>query len=94
MTAAAYAYADSGGKSPEIRLLRYIDRFGVKAVLGKDVLSFREMRRMLHAEAIARAYFSRSRQDAAEWVKDNPEMNIALREAQLLAEEMGLEGDE
>lgn len=92
MTAAAYAYADSGGKSQEIRLLRYIDRFGVKAVMGRDTLTAREIRWMLHAEAISKAYFARSRQDAAEWVKENPEMNVALREAQLLAEE--LENDE
>lgn len=86
MTAAAYRHADGGNYSPEIRLLQYIDRFGVEAVMGRKTLSAGEMRRMIHAENIQRAYVKRNIADAAEWVKENPEMSELLRKAQLMVE--------
>jgi len=86
VTAAAYIHADGGNYSPEIRLLQYIDRFGVEAVTGRRTLYAYEMRRMIHAENVARAYNERNQGNAAEWVKDNPEMNIILFEAQKMAE--------
>ena len=87
MTAAAYRYADGGNYSPEIRLLQYIDRFGVEAVMGRKTLYAGEMRRMIHAENLANAYKERSRGNAAEWVKENPEMNKILRDAQRMVED-------
>ena len=87
MTAAAYNYADGGKSSPEVRLLSYIDRFGVEAVMGRKVLYAHEMRRMIHAESIVRAYKERSTANAADWVKDNPGMAKLLREAQRMAED-------
>jgi len=86
VTAAAFAHADGGHSSPEIRLLQYIDRFGVEAVMGRKILYAHEMRRMIHAENVSRAYHARNRSDAAEWVKENPEMNKLLYDAQMLAE--------
>ena len=87
MTAAAYRYADGGNTSPEVRLLSYIDRFGVEAVMGRKTLYAGEMRRMIHAESIVRAYKERSRANAADWVKENPEMSDILREAQRMVED-------
>ena len=87
MTAAAYIHASGGRYSPEIRLLQYIDRFGVEAVMGRKTLFAREMRRMIHAENLVKAYNERNRSDAPTWVKDNPEMNKLLYEAQRLAEQ-------
>ena len=89
MTAAAYRHADGGKHSPEIRILQYIDRFGVEAVMGRKTLFDHEMRRMIHAENVARAYRERLGGNAAEWVKENPEMNKMLYEAQKLAEQDG-----
>lgn len=87
MTADAYRYADGGGHSNEIQLLRYIDRFGVEAVTGKKVLSAGELKRMLYAEGIVYAYQDRSRGNAAEWVKENPGMNKLLYDAQRMVED-------
>ena len=89
MTAAAYRHADGGKHSPEIRLLQYIDRFGVEAVMGRKTLFAGEMRQMIHAENVVRAYRERLDGNAAEWVKDNPEMNKLLYEAQKLMEQDG-----
>ena len=57
--------------------------------MGKAVLSAGEMRRMIHAEGVVNAYHSRTSGNAAEWVKENPEMNEMLYEAQKLAEHDG-----
>jgi len=54
--------------------------------MGRKTLSAGEMRRMIHAENIQRAYYARSKGNAAEWVKDNPEMNKLLFEAQKITE--------
>lgn len=55
-------------------MLRLIDRFGVRAVLGRDTLGAGEMRRMLTAERVVRAYRDRAgAANWAEWAKDNPD---------------------
>jgi len=41
-------------------MLDYVDRFGVKAVTGKDVLGMKEMREMIIAENIRKAFWSRA----------------------------------
>jgi hypothetical protein len=79
--ALAYAYASEGANSPEINELQLIDRFGLKAVTGRDVFYFGEMRRMVRAENIVVAYQNRKRaKNWAEWSTSNP------REAEILAE--------
>lgn len=84
MTAAAYRYASREGElPPELDTLRLIDRFGVRAVLGRDVLSLGEMRRMLSAEVVLTAYRARSRaENWAKWADDNPELAGALGQAE------------
>ena len=65
--------------------LSYVDRFGVRAVYGRDELSFSEIQRFLVAENIYNAYMTRkAADDWAKWATDNP---IA---AKLLAEVEGL----
>ena len=54
--------------------------------MGRKTLFAGEMRRMIHAENLVKAYHERNRSDAPTWVKDNPEMNKLLYEAQRLAE--------
>lgn len=86
MTAAAYRHADGGKYSSQIRLLQYIDRFGVEAVMGRKQLYAGEMRRMIHAENIVNAYRQRNQMEAAEFVKENPDMSRMLLEAQKMVE--------
>jgi hypothetical protein len=82
---AAYLHAESGHYSLEMELLRKIDRFGVKAILGRDVLHFGELRRFTLAENIYNAYKSRARSENwAQWTKDNPEMADVLAAAEKL----------
>ena len=85
----AYLYAeavpDDEGKRPppskELANLSYIDRFGVKAVLGRDVLSYGEIQRMITAENIVRAYTSRKREENwAQWALENPHSDELLKD--------------
>ena len=82
----AYRYAESGGRLPyEIVQLSYIDRFGVRAVLGRDELSYGEIQRMLTSENIITFYRSRTASDNwAKWTNDNPEASELLIEAERL----------
>lgn len=83
--AAAYAYADGGPVSPEIRLIRSVDRFGAQAVFGRT-LSAKEIKQMLIADAIVEAYHARARsKDWAAWETDNPERATLLNAAMKLA---------
>ena len=85
--AAAYRYAEGDGPKPqELIQASYIDRFGVQAVMGRQ-LGAGEMRRMIMAENIVNAYHNRQR--AADWVKwaeDYPDeavlLNYAMKAAQ------------
>lgn len=73
---AAYEYARDSQLPPPyyVTLLHYIDRFGVRAVTGRDVLSAGEMSRMMVSEAVIKAYRSRSNSDNwAKWTQDNPQ---------------------
>jgi hypothetical protein len=82
--AAAYAYAEGSGQAPrEIILLNLVDRFGAQGVLGR-ALGAGEIRRMLTAEAVVRAYQERERSgNWAAWVREHPEKDRLLREAML-----------
>lgn len=61
--------------------LQKIDRFGVQPILGRNVLYFGELRRLILAENVVNSYRARARSENwASWTKDNPVM------AQILAE--------
>ena len=71
--------------SRELDLLRKIDRFGVRAILGRDTLYYGELRRMILAENIYNAYFSRKNSEKtgggwAAWSEKNPVMAKILFE--------------
>ena len=69
----AYNAAVDGHLPREVIDISYIDRFGVRAVVGRDVLSFGEIQRLLVVENIYNAYVSRkSADDWAKWATDNP----------------------
>ena len=55
--------------------------------MGRKTLYAGEMRRMIHAESIVRAYKERSTANAAEWVEKNQGMAKLLREAQRMVED-------
>ena len=60
-------------------MLRYIDRFGVKAVMGRDVLALHEMRNMLLVESVELSYHSRrASADWGKWAKDHPDNSALL----------------
>lgn len=85
--AAAYAYADGGPISAEIRLLRNVDRFGAQAVFGRT-LGAKEIRQMLTAEAIVQAYHERAASENwAAWEQDNPGRAALLHKAMRLTNE-------
>lgn len=77
-----------GHYSPEIDLLRKIDRFGVMAVMGRPVLYFGEINRMSYAENTVNAYHSRAKStNWAEWVDDNPVRAAMLAEVEQMLNE-------
>jgi hypothetical protein len=64
-------------------LLGYIDRFGVRSVLGRDILSAGEIRRMIAVENIIRAHQSRKASDDwVKWTKDNPAYAAILHDVE------------
>ena len=77
MKSDAYAYASEGHYSPEIEKLYRIDRFGLKAITGRDVFFHAELKHLLVAENIVIAYKSRKAHEASEggwgeWENKNP----------------------
>ena len=69
-------------------MLNMIDRFGVRAATGRDVLGYGEMTRMRHAEFIVKSYNAReASENWAEFAKQNPAASHALSEAERLANE-------
>jgi hypothetical protein len=55
------------------------------AVLGRRQLFYGETRRMIRAENIATAYYTRKHSDNwAKWASDNPAAEKLLNEAELL----------
>lgn len=80
---AAYREAedpDVSGLSDDLQKLWLIDRFGVRAVLGRDTLYAHEITRMIAAENVYKALRSRTNSDDwAKWASDNK------RAAELLA---------
>ena len=94
MTVGALRYAegvkDDDGRFPpipkELLDLGYIDRFGVRAVTGKDVLPYGYILAMTVAENIVHAYISRKRSENwAKWAQDNPREDALLKRVEILA---------
>lgn len=76
---------DPAARSRELEKLWLIDRFSVRAVLGRDVLYHREMMLMLTAENIYKAKLANMHSDNwAEWAKDNPSLAKQLAEVEKL----------
>ena len=91
--AAAYAVADGGhvSLSPELQLLKEIDRFGTDAVMGRP-LYHEEILRMRAAESVISAYGAKyGGGDWAKWAKDHPREDALLNEALRLAGDYGWE---
>ena len=91
MLAAAYMVADGSPitLSPELLLLREIDRYGVSAVMGRS-LSHNEILRLRAAESVISAYNEKyAQEDWAKWAQDNPEKDKILAKAMRLAGEYG-----
>ena len=86
--AAAYAYADGVGPMPrELVILNSIDRYGVKAVLGRDVLGAKEMRRMAVCDNIKMWYDARKRDE--KWSESHVNESNFLTEIHRMADELG-----
>lgn len=87
MKAAAYNAAAGDGRPPSIAILgQSVERFGARAVLGRDTLSAGEIMRMNYCKNVEFAYHSRARADNwAQWAKDNPDLAHVLGEAERLA---------
>lgn len=85
MKALAYAHAAGEGRSPEIGKLQKIDRFGLKAITGRDVFYFSEVNRLIYAENIVTAYEGRRQsKNWVEWATSNPVHAAKLAEAEKL----------
>ena len=75
------AYKDIPHYSRELDLLSKIDRFGLKAILGRDTFYHGELRHMIFAENIHTAYHARRNASSwAEWAERNPVMSKILFE--------------
>ena len=73
MTADAYRASAGEGGSAELSLAALAQRFGVRAVYGRETLYSYELRQILLAERVQRAYASRNKSDNWQaWAKANP----------------------
>jgi hypothetical protein len=75
-----YAEDPSNGRMPkDYRMFKYIQQFGVEAVMGRPWLGAKEINRMLITANIIQAYKSREGSDNwAEWSRKNPELSNLL----------------
>ena len=77
--AAAYAQADGGPLSNELKLLAVIDRFGSQAVFGSEPIPANILNRMYMAEALVVSYKARgASSNWAEWAVNNPHLSTIL----------------
>ena len=82
MKSDAYGHASEGLHSREIEKLRRIERFGLKAITGRDIFLFHEYICLITADNIVSSYESRARSaNWAEWAQSNPRMAGILAEA-------------
>lgn len=85
---AAYLNAESGQYCKELDVLAKVDRFGLKAIYGRDTFYYGELRRLIVAENVHYAYTMRK--NSTEWDKlqaAQPELMNLLFEAEKLAHE-------
>lgn len=83
----AYRYAESNQPSPEITMLRAIDRFGVMAVCNRPYLYAGEFYAMQVAETIVKGYKMRTKSaNFAEFAASNPQLAKLLVDSQKIAE--------
>ena len=91
--AAAFKWLEGDGLKPDVlKLLDYIDRFGVRAVMGRDTLGAGEMQAMITADNVRRAWLSRAgyrdkdgQQNWAQWAEAYPELSEILVHAMKVA---------
>jgi len=81
----AYNHASVGQYSPEVVRLQQIDRFGLEAITGRRQFYYGELRRLIIADNIVKAFHSRAHAtNWAEWTRDNPIMAELLAKAERL----------
>jgi hypothetical protein len=91
--ASVYRYLTDGGPLPrELSLVGNIQTYGVRAVMGRDVLGRREIERMNLAQSVRTAYNSlaawlKNEKTRVEWAKENPELSGILIDAEMAAAE-------
>ena len=91
MLAAAYAVADGSPieVSPELTLLRELNRWGVQAVMGRP-LYHHELIKLRAAERVINAYSARANsKNWAEWAQQNKQESDYLNYAMRLAGKHG-----
>lgn len=77
--AAAYAQADGGPLSNELKLLAVIDRFGSQAVFGSEPIPANILNKMIMAEGLFLSYKARgAASNWAEWAAENPKVSKLL----------------
>jgi hypothetical protein len=77
----AYGYASKGLYSHQIEKLNRIDRFGLKAITGRDVFYHGELQQLIAAENVVIAYTSRkSSENWGEWENKYPSLAKILIE--------------
>ena len=77
MIADAYKWAIGEGKSQEIQLAIRIDRFGVQAVLGRQLYAY-EVNRIEYAEMVVKTYFGMKNTDNAAKFADEHQYGLEL----------------
>ena len=71
--------------SRELRLIRLVEKFGVKAIFGKDTLPANEVIKMLTADHVLNSYNSRKEKPWGEWAREHPGDADLLHRAERLA---------
>lgn len=65
--------------------MAYIDRFGVMAVLGRQVLSYNEIQRMILSENIINSYRSRqAAENRGKWAEENSNADDMLNKLEIM----------
>ena len=93
---AALEYAEGSGPCPPVLTQKhYIDVFGVEAVMHRPYLYAHEIRQMVTADNIAKAYMSREsyrdkegHQNYPEWMSKYPQLARILNMTEQLAEDL------
>jgi len=83
-----FQYLETGSRPPaEYRLMIYINRFGVPAVMGRDYLGAGEIRRMVYCDNLAAIVDDMSKAvNIVTWQKEHPDEWRMYTEAQRIAD--------